>query len=407
MKVRAVAAIIVLCLAALTAGCWDSREPNDLVYGMAIGFDIDDDGQYIAMIQFANPSAASQAPGSSGRATGSGSYSFWTFSARGHTPAEAVASLQPFVARDVALTHAEVLLISERLARQGIGPIIDYIARSWQTRLLIASAVVDGDVMQLLRAESPVDPIPALSIRRMLDLVRASEMAPSSSDLLSAVNCLLRIGSDLIMPVLKVHDEPSGGSKTVAGPPEQAPFSHSGAAVFRGDKMVGYINSKEARGAGFALDEAGSTALHVESPRGGILSIKVVDVKTDVTPSYKDGKISFVVKASANGYIEGETGPSTPPVVVSDNEFDVHVRARMAQVIREDIEAAFSKSAEYGSDFLELGNVVYRKLPRAWKSGVGDRWYDILPQVELRIEVDAELSQPGLLREKPLRVSGL
>lgn len=405
---RAFAAVAVLCLAVLAAGCWDSREPNDMVYAMAVGFDIDDDGQYVAAIQFANP-AANQASGGSSRSSSSGQYPFWTYSAKGHTPAEAVAALRPYVPREITLTHAEVLLVSERLARHGIGPILDFIARSWQARLLIAGGVVDGDLMELLRAQSPADPIPALSIRRLLDRVKESEIAPSAPDLLTAVSSVLRVGGDLILPVLKVHGRQSGesgGLSAALEPPAQAPFAHSGAAAFRSDKMVGFIDSKEARGAGFVLNKAGSATIHVDSPVGGLLSIRVVGAAAKLVPSFEDGRVSFLVKVSASGYIEGETAFGASTAGVSDKEFANHVRARLAQAIREDIEAAFDKSLEYGSDFLQLGNAVHRMLPRVWKSEVGDRWYDILQEVTLDIQVETELAQPGLLRQKPLKSGG-
>lgn len=306
---RAVAASVALCLALVAAGCYDSREPNDLVYGLALGFDIDDEGRYIAAIQFANPAAVRQAGTSSSPSSGSGSQAYWTYSAVGHTPAEAIAALSPHLARDLALTHIEVLLLSERLARHGIAPIIDYLARNWQTRLTISGAVVDGDLMDLLRAESPMDAVPALSMRRMLGRMRTADFATVSSDVLTAVTRLVRTGSDLILPVLKVANKESGRSSQPtqsSQPLAKAPFANLGAAVFLSDRMVAFIDQKEARGSGFVLGGPGPVSIHVDSPRGGLLSIRLVDLGTRVIPSFSGGQVSFVIRASASGYIEAK-----------------------------------------------------------------------------------------------------
>ena len=104
--------------------------------------------------------------------------------------------------------------MSERLAREGIGPVVDYMSRNPEMRLNVSTAVVDGDLRTLMESEFPVDPIPALSIRRMLTKPQTVDPSPAAADLLTLAIGLRRPGSDLILPVLKVDEEGEGGWRT-------------------------------------------------------------------------------------------------------------------------------------------------------------------------------------------------
>jgi spore germination protein KC len=432
---RAAVALVLLALAASASGCWDSREPNDLLYGLAVGFDLDDEGQYIAWVQFANPSAA----GGSGSQTtqGTPTQPFWAYSGKGHSPAEAVAAISPGLSRNISLSHAEVLLVSERLAREGIGPVVDYMSRNPEMRLNVSTAVVDGDLRTLMESEFPVDPIPALSIRRMLTKPQTVDPSPAAADLLTLAIGLRRPGSDLILPVLKVDEEGegdggqessgagdetsgNGGGQVDAGSrqgkqPPKAPAEHIGGAVFRGERMMGFIDGHASRGTNYVLGAAIAASFHVDSPRGGGLSILVERTTAKVIPSFDGERVSVLIQVAAQGYVEakvsreggggeggmeGLIGQKAGGQRMSEEEFNRSVRSRIAQAMREDILKALAKSVEYGSDFLQLGNAVYRRLYKVWQSGVGERWYQLLPEVDVEVQVEVVLTHPGLVREE-------
>ena len=399
---RLIAAFAAICLALVSTGCWDRKEPDDMVYAVALGFDIDDDGDYVAIAQFANPVAAKggAAPGSQP----AGLASFWTNCAKGRTPYDALTDLSPGLSREMTVSNIEVLLISERLARRGIAPIMDLVARDNELRLTVSAAVVDGSLKSLLESEFAEDPIPALAIQRMLNPIHFIDPSAMSPGLLQSIVDMLRPGQDLLLPVLRLNtgSDLSSSSKSDADSASSgSPVSHIGSAAFRGDKMIGRLDGHESRGANFARSRSQHAPVSVESPAGGLVSVHVTHVASRIAPRYTDGDVSILINARVEGHVQGQTdlGQGRSGVNFADPESLQCLRARLAQCVREDIEHALAKSREYRSDFIGLGNAVYRRLPRAWRAGVGDAWYELLPDVEVDIEVEATLTSPGLLRE--------
>ena len=131
------------------------------------------------------------------------------------------------------------------------------------------------------------------------------------------------------------------------------------------------------------------------------MSIHVTHVASTVAPRYMDGDVSVLIKAKVEGHVQGQTGlgEGQAGVDFAGPESLRDLRSCLAQCVREDIQAALTKSRQYRSDFIGLGNAVYRRLPRVWRAGVGDHWYELLPDVKVDIEVEAALTSSGLLRE--------
>lgn len=399
---RLIAALAALCLALAATGCWDRKEPDDMVYAVALGFDVDEDGEYVVIAQFANPMAAKGGAGPSSQPAGSAP--FWTNCAKGHTPFDALTNLSPALSREMTVSNIEVLLISERLARHGIAPIMDLVARDNELRLTVSAAVVDGDIKSLLELQFVEDPIPALAIQRMLNPIHFIDPSATSPGLLQSIAEMLRPGQDLLLPVLRLNagSDSSSSSRSDAGlTSPQNPVSHIGSAAFRGDKMIGWLDGHESRGANFARGRSQHAPVSVKSPAGGLVSVHVTHVVSTVTPHCIHEDVSIVIKSKVEGHIQGQTalGAGEECFDLASSESLRYLRACLAQCVREDIEHALARSREYRSDFAGLGNAVYRRLPRAWKAGVGDRWYELLPDVEVDIEVEATLTSSGLLRE--------
>ena len=413
---RLSAALVALCLAVAATGCWDRKEPDDMVYAVALGFDIDDDGDYVAIAQFANPVAAKGSVGTGPQPAGSAP--FWTDCAKGRTPFDALTNLSPSLSREMTVSNIEVLLISERLAKRGIAPIMDLVARDNELRLTISAAVVDGDLKSLLESQFPEDLIPALGIQRMLNPIHFIDPSAASPGLLHSIADMLRPGQDLLLPVLRLNvgagsesdaehspdsasDSPSGSKSGIGSTSPRPSVTHIGSAAFHRDRMIGWLDGHESRGANFARGRSQHAPISVQSPAGGLVSIHATHVGSTIALRYLDGDVSMLIKAKVEGHIEGQTalGEGQAGIDFADRESLRDLRSCLAQCVREDIEHALAKSREYRSDFIGLGNAVYRRLPRVWRAGVGDHWYELLPDVKVDIEVEATLTSSGLLGE--------
>jgi len=66
------------------------------------------------------------------------------------------------------------------------------------------------------------------------------------------------------------------------------------------------------------------------------------------------------------------------------------------KAIKRDVEAAIRRSRELRSDFLGLGDKLYREYPEVWEK-VKDDWRDVwLPRVAVEVKVTSEITRTGL-----------
>jgi spore germination protein KC len=402
-------------VAALLSGCWDRREPNEVAHVLAVGFDIDDEGSYEIMAQFVDPMAAR-----GGTAVGGGPSvlgpAFWVYSAKGHTPFDAARNLHPIVSREVQLTNVEVILISERLARAGIMPLLDFIQRDPNLRLAANLAVVEGAVEKVLGAVFPGTPIPALALDQLLSPTHFTEPAVMAKDMLGDLVEFLRPGQDLALPRLKVHETgqeassegQEGGSKQGSSHGQGAsvessmkpPVMYIGGAAFKGDKMVGWLEGREAMGLNMVAGERQRASIVVKSPAGeGLAALHLTRLKTTVRPRLIDDEVRIGIDVMAVGYLEDQTGlgPDRPGMDLNDPKVVESLRARFSEVIRNDIELAVARARELKADILGFGNAVYRKLPRTWND-LADRWDEVFQTVPLDITVKVTITRPGMIR---------
>ena len=78
------------------------------------------------------------------------------------------------------------------------------------------------------------------------------------------------------------------------------------------------------------------------------------------------------------------------------------LEARFATVIENDIRFAFAQAQDLGSDFLGLGNAIYRLQPQEWRR-LEAEWTEHLSQLELDFDIEAKITVTGLIKE-PIRI---
>ncbi|HBG22248.1 MAG TPA: hypothetical protein DDW83_03205 [Peptococcaceae bacterium] len=75
------------------------------------------------------------------------------------------------------------------------------------------------------------------------------------------------------------------------------------------------------------------------------------------------------------------------------------------KAIRREVEAAVKRSREMQSDFLGLGDKLYREYPDVWEQ-VKDDWREVwLPRVAVDVKVNSDITHTGLLLD-PLPIKG-
>jgi spore germination protein KC len=132
------------------------EEPNDIAYVTAIGIDKAESG-YIYTIQFANPTKIS---GGAAEEGGSGGEIVENISVYAPTIYSAVNNANTIVSKNMSLSHAKVVVVSETVARNGLNGINDVLSRNNDIRpdVYIAVAENAGEYLEEVKPAIELNP---------------------------------------------------------------------------------------------------------------------------------------------------------------------------------------------------------------------------------------------------------
>ncbi|MHB8918629.1 MAG: Ger(x)C family spore germination protein, partial [Desulfocucumaceae bacterium] len=253
--IRILSILFLLAVIITQPGCWDHREVERLGIVMATGVDLAPEGRFRVIVQNINPSALGRGmAGGGGVMPGVSSKPYRNRSIEGETMFEAIRELSRQTPRQLFFAHNQVILISEKLARErGVTEVMDFFERNPQIRRTTWLLVGKGDMNALLDEPGRLEGSPA---QRMFGII--SERDLSSQYAVQRLGDFLEtMESESTQPYTAVLERipnkaltPEHRNKLAEGhiaEPHQS-MVINGTAVFRRDKMAGWLNSKESRG---------------------------------------------------------------------------------------------------------------------------------------------------------------
>lgn len=147
---------LTLALTPLLTSCV-GEEPNNIAFVTAVGIDKDESG-YIYTIQFANPTKIS---GGASEEGGEGGEIVENIAVRAPTLYSAVTGANSIVSKDMSLSHAKVIVVSEETATEGMDRINDEISRNNDIRpeIYLAVAKDAGEYIEAVKPAVELNPV--------------------------------------------------------------------------------------------------------------------------------------------------------------------------------------------------------------------------------------------------------
>ncbi|RQD72907.1 MAG: Ger(x)C family spore germination protein [Candidatus Syntrophonatronum acetioxidans] len=387
--------ILILILFINNTGCWNRVEPEDLTLVLMMGIEREEEkGDMKLTVQAANPmQGGAEEEGDSGNQE----KPYWVVSATGPTLRAAVKNLNKKSTREINLTHMEILLLSEELAREGIEPVLDFLQRGRESRFIIQPMVVEGDLGKAMKGEYETEDLGAMAISRQHQVVLDELAATIDYPLRIMFNRLSQPGCEILLPRLKVMELEGGELSPVS------PLEVDGAAAFYRDRMVGWLNDKETRGYNWVINDINRPVYVFESPAHPEreVTVEIFQSSSNLEARVQGEEVHIRVSVIAEGRIQETTSPEEK--LSGETETADSLNRRLAQAVRNDIQAALDKGQEaLKSDIFGFGNLIYRTLPRKWEK-MEDDWFDHYPEVQVEILVEADVRRTGLVKD-PLEI---
>lgn len=391
--------VALLGLVALgTAGCWDRVEVSDLAIVNGVALDKAGPNSLELTVALAVPSRV-RPPGSPGGG-GQPLPPITTQAAQGRTVMDALAALQEKLARRLFWAHNAVILLGEDLARDGVASVLDFFSRHRQPRLRTVIGVVPGKAKDVLATVPAIEPITPIAIRKLGNM--RTSVPTTMRDFLAMLGTE---GVEPIAPRIEVvhSGAPQPGlleapmSGRTSGSPliqrDQPQPAFTGAALFKGDRLAGFLDDVDTRGVLWLRNELERTTVTVTLGRAGrYVSFELVRATTQLKPRFVEDRI--IMEASL--FTEAELGEDAAGVDVSDPEVIGLLEEELEETIaRRTLVVARKVQKEFRTDVLGFGEAVRRTDPTRWKQ-LKAHWDDLFPEVEVDLVVRAFIRRTGL-----------
>lgn len=371
--------IICTCFLLTCTGCWNNKDLSELSILTALGLDKSEDGRIIVTAQIIKPSAIGLSnTGSSGGAK----KSFVVLSDTEETIFAALRNMLAKVDKRISYSSSQIIVLGESLAKSGLGDYLDFILRDHETQYKSLIAVAKGTTARkILEQEYDITNLSGAFLR---DTFRNTQARAFTKKLI-----LLDMARELT----------TEGRELSLGTVEQKEKTTvtEGLAIFKSDKLTGWLNKYDTRGYLFMTDRVKSTIMEIENPINPKKKIGLEVIKSsskiEANMVKKDTiEITINIKTVAN---IGEQHDSRDM-----NEYDIikKVDKNFSRAIEQEcVNTLYKCQKVYKSDIFGFGMRVFDKYPKYWKS-VSKDWNDkIFPNVKVKFNIEVKINRTGLL----------
>lgn len=385
--------LIATTLMLFLSGCWNRREVTELAIAVALGIDINDDGEYIASAQILNPKENASAVG------GGAGYDtpVTTFTAKGRMLMEAIRRLTKVTPRKVYLAHLRIVVIGEKVGKEGIYDALDLLSREPELRtdfyLVISREVKAEDILKVLTS---LEKIPANKLFYTLEDAAESYSGMEKVNLNDLIGEIVDTGIQPTLTGVTIRGDPKSGSTkaNVESISPKALLGFDGFAVFRENKLVGWLDEQESKGLNYIKGNVESTVIVSEVDKGKV-AVELIKTKTNIKPVIKNGMPRIEVNISGEANV-GEV--DTKLDLLNEGTF-AEITEQINNEIKDVVQKAVRKAQEdYKSDIFGFGMRIHKTEPKEWDR-LEENWGETFPEVPVTVNSNIKLRRIGTISD--------
>ncbi|MEF2966723.1 Ger(x)C family spore germination protein [Paenibacillus sp. M1] len=398
---RCVALGLILPLMAGTAGCWDRTEVEKLAIVAGLGIDFIPGPEPILLtVQIVNPSGLQKGGG------GSSSPPFLTLSATGATILDAMRNFAKASPHRLFYGHTNVIIFGDRMAREGLHPVMDYLARAPEFRRTFWILVTPATAKEILSVKLDLEDIPALGVTEMVKEFRQSAAAviERQKDFLSGISSKSGAAPVSRLELLdadasineRLQEVTAGDSQQTSMPAQgKKQLRLNGTAAFRKDKLVGYLSDAESRGLLWITGKlnGGSVIMPCPEDQQHKISFHIERTKSKVIPYFRDGKLNIKIDIEEESSI---AEVSCDKLDVSKPETIKQLEELQAKDIEARIKSTVEKCQALRADILRFGDTAYTRFPKLWKERYEEDWPDHFANLPVAVKVTSKIRRAGM-----------
>ncbi|WP_208591133.1 Ger(x)C family spore germination protein [Gracilibacillus suaedae] len=381
--------MIISILFLFITGCWNRRELNELAISVGEGIDKEED-LYKVSTQIVIPGQIeSKTAGPSFGAP------VELFTATEDTVFEGVREITRESPRKLYHSHLRVLVIGEALAREGISDVLDFVSRDHEFRtdfyIVIAKDTSAENVLSILTS---IEKIPA---NNMISSLETSEevWAPTTAVTLDElIKMLVTEGKNPVLTGIMIQGDPSIGGTTqnLEKIPPSTHLRYSEMAVFKKDKLVGWLDRDQSKGYNFIMDNINNTVTDVSCPKEGKFNFEIIQSKTNMEAKMEKNtpKVDIIIQSEGNvGEVKCNIDLSKQKTI---EELEKRIEDNISNTVKETIKAV---QEDFSVDIFGFGDAMHRSDTKAWNK-LKEDWNEThFADLDVQVQADIKIRRLG------------
>ena len=377
--------LIIIIILFLLCGCGNYRELNNIAIVTGVAIDKVDDNYELSILIANSPKTQTSSKEGEAQTT--------VYTAKGKTISKAFQNLDYKSPKTLYLGHINVVIISEKIGKEGFLNSADYLLRHYESRKrFFLMQAKDDKPKDILKIVSPLESFPSQSIATLLKSNRDVQSIVETVDYSTFVSRILEKGYDPMLPAITISGNKKKGStnKNIESTEPNAYLRLDSIAIYKNDKFKAYEKFKY-------------------SQNVSIINNNVTELKTTFT--YKNKEIGFNVdKIKSKINIKN---PNTIKINIKGQGYITEIDSKinienektikkMQKKLNKEIKKTILKTIhkmqqEYKSDVFGFGNKIYKKYPQKWQK-IEKKWNEkYFPNLNINVDVNIIISSSGSL----------
>lgn len=381
---------LFLFITLLLTGCGNYRELNDLAITTGIAFDIKDD-QYIVSYMVANSNKAETDSKSS-------ETKITVYEGIGNTISSAYMDLNSKNPKIPYISHLEVVIISEDLAKKGMLEALDFLMRNPESRkefYIVLSKNVEAGT--LLKTLAPLESFPSQNIAEIIKSNKDDQSTIVMQKYSDVITDLIDEGVEPIINGIELEGNKEEGQnqESLEKATPSATMKIDTIGIFKKDKLLGWANHDETVGINIINNSAGFVLLETKCDDKYMTST-LKDIKTEPIITFENNIPKIKLKIKADGAIlEMQCKRNLEEKEVM-KELEKEFNDRLKRIIYDTINLV---QHEYKSDIFGFGNYIYKNNLKKWNT-IKNKWDDeIFTNIAIDVDVNINLNNKGSLEQ--------
>lgn len=377
--------LLIIPLFLLLTGCWNYRELNQLAITTGIAVDKEND-KYRITIMIAN---SKKGAGSDGSISPSAA----VFDGTGKTIYEAFKDTSLSISKQIYLSHIDVLVISEDIAKNNLSDVIDFLFRYPQIRnnfyLVLAK---DTEASDILKVTTPLETFPSQNLAKNLEMTDKLQGFTYVVNFTNFTKTLLSEGVNPILPSVTLIGNEKEGNKeeNIQQNEPSAYLKLDMLGIFKKNKFVAWANPDESKGINIINNKIYILGVIIEHKNE-----KIVTEITEMDTSFEVKNNKVKIKIDTTGAIQ-EVNAN---INLYDENMIKEIENKDIKKIKDYVNSAINLAKNNKTDIFGFGNYVYKNNPKNWET-IKDKWdEEIFPNLEIEIEVNLRLQAKGSIND--------